>query len=96
MHDLDGSNLHPREAEIRALEAMDLEVEKSGSGIPPLILDRTPENRQVLARIGRFVLEDVAPVLAMTDPSRYRTLCRLRMELILRGYYEAFHKGAQS
>ena len=32
----------------------------------------------------------------MTDPSRYRMLCRLRMEIILRGYYDSFRKpGAE-
>lgn len=88
--------LHPREAEIRATEAMEAEIAESGTGIPPLMMERTPENQQVLASIGKFLTEDIPPVLAMTDPSRYRMLCRLRMEIILRGYYDSFRKpGAE-
>jgi hypothetical protein len=92
LHDVADLPLHPREAEIRATEAMEAEIQQSGTGIPPLMMDRTPENRQVLAQIGKFLTEDIPPVLAMTDPARYRMLCRLRMEIILRGYYDSFRK----
>jgi hypothetical protein len=92
LQNLSGLPLHPREAEIRATEAMEAEINESGTGIPPLMMERTPENRQVLACIGKFLTEDIPPVLAMTDPSRYRMLCRLRMEIILRGYYDSFRK----
>ncbi len=84
--------LHPREAEIRATEAMEAEIAQSGAGLPPLMMERTPENLQVLARIGKFLTEEIPPVLAMTDPARYRMLCRLKMEMILRGYYDSFRE----
>ena len=35
-------------------------------------------------------MEDIAPLLAMTDPARYRKLARLRTEIILRGYHVYF------
>jgi hypothetical protein len=38
------------------------------------MMERTPENQQVLARIGKLLTEDIPPVLAMTVPSRYRML----------------------
>jgi hypothetical protein len=82
--------LHPREAEIRALEAMAAEIRENGTGIPPLMMDRTPENQQVLAWLGKFLTEDIPADLAMTDPARYRKYCRLRMEIILRGYHAYF------
>src|SRR4051812_40949833 len=81
---------HPREAEIRALEAMAAEIRETGAGIPPLMLDRTPQNQQVLAWLGNFLTEDISADLAMTDPARYRKYCRLRMEIILRGYHAYF------
>lgn len=86
--------LHPREAEIRATEAMEAEIAQSGSGIPPLMMHRSPANLQVLARIGKFLLEDIPPVRAMTAPARYRMLCRPKMETILRGYYDSFRRTA--
>ena len=84
--------LHPREAEIRADEAMDAEVAESGAGIPPLIKARTDESRQVLFEIARLVVGDVPATLAMTDAARYRRLTRLRTELILRGYHDYFKR----
>lgn len=90
VHDVSKLPLHPREAEIRAIEAMKAEVEENGAGIPPLMIDRTPENRQVLDWLGAFLTEDISPDLAMTDPARYRKYCRLRMEMVLRGYHTYF------
>jgi hypothetical protein len=88
--------LHPREAEIRALEAMEAEVAESGAGIAPLIKSRTPAATQVLREIARIVAGDVPPQLAMTDPARYRKLARLRTEVILRGYYDYFKGLAEA
>jgi hypothetical protein len=82
--------LHPREAEIRALEAMTAEVRENGAGIPPLMMEGTPENQQVLRWLGKFLTEEIPVDLAMTDPGRYRKYCRLRMEMILRGYHSWF------
>ena len=69
---------------------MEAEVGLFGSGILPLILNRSAENRQVLQHIGATVRHDVPPDLAMTDPARYRKLTRLRSELILRGCFGVF------
>ena len=88
--------LHPREAEIRALEAMEAEVAECGTGIAPLIKARTPEARQILREIARMIVGDVPAQLAMTNPARYRKLARLRTEIILRGYYEYFRPIAES
>ena len=88
--------LHPREAEIRALEAMEAEVKECGAGIAPLIKARTPEARQILREIARTVAGDVSAQLAMTDPARYRKLTRLRTEIILRGYHDYFRRIAES
>ncbi len=79
--------LHPRELEIRAVSAMESEVRKTGSGLPPLIKSQAAEDRLVLQHVAQMVVEDVAPDLAMTDPARYRKLSRLRTEIILRGYH---------
>ena len=88
--------LHPREAEIRALEAMESEVAECGAGIARLIKARTPEARQVLREIARTIVGDVPAQLAMTDPARYRKLARLRTEVILRGYHDYFRCIAES
>ena len=88
--------LHPREAEIRALEAMEAEVAECGAGIAPLIKARTPEARQILREIARTIAGDVAAQMAMTDPARYRKLARLRTEVILRGYHDYFQRIAES
>ena len=88
--------LHPREAELRALEAMEAEVAECGAGIAPLIKARTPEARQILRQIERTIVGDVSVQLAMTDPARYRKLTRLRAEVILRGYHDYFRRIAES
>ena len=88
--------LHPREAEIRALEAMEAEVAECGAGIAPLIKAGTPEARQILREIARTIAGDVPAQLAMTDPARYRKLARLRTEVILRGYHDYFRRIAGS
>ena len=64
--------LHPREAEIRAIEAMEAEVAECGAGIAPLIKARTPKTRQILRELARLLVGDVSAPLAMTDPARYR------------------------
>ena len=79
--------LHPREVEIRALSAMEAEVREAGLGVPPLIKSQAAEDRQVLQHIAQLVVADLPAELAMTDPSRFRKLARLRTELILRGYH---------
>ena len=84
--------LTAREAEIRALEAMDAEVREGGSGFPPLMKSRTEEDRQILFQIAQIIVKDISPQLAMTDPARYRKLTRLRTEIILRGYHGYFHQ----
>src|SRR5438552_1920297 len=84
--------LHPREAEIRAIEAMEAEIAEPGAGVATLIKVRTPEATQVLREIGRLVAGDVPPQLAMTDAVRYRKLARMRTEIILRGYYDFFRR----
>ena len=84
--------LTAREIEIRALEAMDAEVRESGSGVPPLMKSTTEEDRRILLHIAGIIVEDIAPLLAMTDPARYRKVARLRAEIILRGYHGYFHQ----
>ena len=49
-----------------------------------------------VAALVRFARRDVPAALAMTDPARYRKLARLRAEIILRGYYEYFHRLAET
>ena len=88
--------LHPREAEIRAIEAMEAEVAECGAGIAPLIKARTSEARQILRELARMIADDVPAQLAMTDPARYRKLARLRTEIILRGYHDYFRRLAES
>ena len=88
--------LHPREAEIRALEAMEAEVAENGAGIARLIKARTPEAQQILREIARMIVGDVPAELAMTDAARYRKLARLRTEIILRGYHDYFRPIAGS
>ena len=88
--------LHPREAEIRALEAMEAEVAENGTGIALLIKAGTPEARQILREIARTIAGDVPAQLAMTDPARYRKLARLRTEIILRGYHNYFRRIVES
>lgn len=88
--------VHPRELEIRALGAMEAEVAKSGAGIAPLIKARTQEAASVLRQIAHWIVGDVPPPLAMTDPARYRKLARLRSEIILRGYYDYFRRIVES
>lgn len=88
--------IHPRELEIHALDAMEAEVETSGAGIAPLIKARTPEAAATLRQIARWIAGDVPAALAMTDPARYRKLTRLRAEIILRGYYEYFHRLSET
>ena len=88
--------LHPREAEIRALEAMEAEVAECGAGIARLIKARTPEARQILREIARLIVGDIPTPLAMTDPARYRKLARLRTEVILRGYHDYLRRIAES
>jgi hypothetical protein len=88
--------VHPREFEIHALGAMEAELANSGAGIAPLIKARTPEAAATLRVIARWVVGDVPAPLAMTDPSRYRKLARLRAEIILRGYYDYFHRIVES
>ena len=88
--------VHPREFEIRALGAMEAEVANSGGGIAPLIKARTPEAGATLRVIARWIVGDVPAPLAMTDPARYRKLARLRAEIILRGYYDYFHRIMES
>ena len=84
--------LTAREIEIRALEAMDAEVRESGSGFPSLMKSKTEEDRRILLHIAGIIVEDIAPLLAMTDPARYRKVARLRAEIILRGYHGYFHQ----
>ena len=74
---------------------MEAEVADSGTGIAPLIKARTPEACATLRVIARWIVNDVPPALAMTDPARYRKLARLRAEIILRGYYDYFHRIAE-
>ncbi len=85
---------HPREIEIRALQALEAEAREAGGGLPPLIRSDAPEDRVVLRYIAQLVAADVAPELAMTDPARYRKLARLRTEIILRGYHGYFQQLA--
>ena len=88
--------LHPRELEIRALEAMEAEVAECGAGIARLIKARTLESKQILRELARLIVGDVPPRLAMTDSARYRKLARLRTEMILRGYHDYFQQIALS
>ena len=68
-----------------------LEQTLSGSGgIAELILHPSVENNETLLAVRDFLLSDTNPDLAMTDPALYRKLCRLRMEMILRGWYHYF------
>jgi len=46
--------------------------------------------------IARWIVEDVPPSVAMTDPARYRKLARLPTEIILRGYYEYLRRIVES
>jgi hypothetical protein len=82
---VESSTLPLREVESRAVEAMEAEAKRNGAGIPPLMINKSDENRQVLHWIGHFLTEEISTRLAMTDPDRYRQYCRLRMEMILRG-----------
>ncbi len=75
---------------------MESEVAQSGTGIAALIKARTPEARAVLREIARTVVGDVPAQLAMTDPARYRKLSRLRMEIILRGYYDYLERVSET
>jgi hypothetical protein len=79
----------PRETELKMLEALEESVSGSG-GIADLILHPSVENNQTLLAVRDFLLSDINPDLAMTDPALYRKLCRLRMEMILRGWYHYF------
>lgn len=89
------SQTHPRELEIQALGAMEAEAAQCGTGIAPLIKARSPEAAAILRQIARWIASDVPAPLAMTDPARYRKLARLRSEIILRGYYDYFHRIAE-
>jgi len=75
---------------------MEAEVALVGSGIATLIKARTPEAVATLGVIARWIVEDVPPSVAMTDPARYRKLARLRTEIILRGYYEYLRRIVES
>lgn len=71
-----------------------LEQSLSGArGIADLILQPSVENNETLAAIRNFILSDVHPDIAMTDPSLYRKLSRLRMEMTLRGWHHFFKDG---
>ncbi len=83
-----------REVELDALEAIEQTVSGLG-GVAELVLHRSVENNRTLCAIRDFILTDPEPDVAMTDPALYRKLCRLRMEMILRGWY-GFFKGGQS
>ena len=59
----------PREAEIRATEAMEAEIAGSGHRHPSADDGAgRRENQQVLASIGKFLAEDIPPVLADDQP----------------------------
>ena len=79
----------PREIELEMLEIIEQTLLGS-RGIAALILRPSAKNNEMLAAIRCFVLEDVHPDIAMTDPALYRKLSRLRMELILRGWHHFF------
>lgn len=75
------------------IEVMEQTVSASG-GIAELILQPTAENNQTMLALRDFLLSDIDPDVAMTDPSLYRKLSRLRTEMILRGWHHYF-KGSR-
>jgi hypothetical protein len=84
-----------REVELDALEAMEQTLSGRG-GVADLLLHPSVENNRTIAAVRDFVLSDLRPDIAMTDPALYRKLCRLRMEMILRGWYHFFKGGPSS
>ena len=79
----------PRQIELDMREVLENSLTGTG-GIAGLLLRRTDENTATLQAIRKFILEDVSPDIAMTDPALYRKLSRLRMEMILRGWHHYF------
>ena len=68
-----------------------LEESLSGTGgIATLLFHPSTESAETLAAIRDFVLRDIDPDIAMSDPALYRKLSRLRTEMILRGWYRYF------
>ena len=84
-----GSARSPRQIELDMMEVMEQSLSAT-KGIAELILDPTAENRETLLAIRDFMLSEVDPDLAMTDPARYRKLSRLKMEMTLRGWRRYF------
>ena len=83
----------PRQVELDVRAVMEATVAGDG-GIAALILHRSPENIETLLALRDFMLNEINRDLAMTDPSLYRKLSRLRMEMTLRGWQHYFW-GAQ-
>jgi hypothetical protein len=83
----------PREIELDGLQAMEESVQYD-HGIVALLRNPTPENKATLQFIRRFILDDLDHTLAMTDPALYSKLSRLRMNLILRGWWGYFSDPA--
>jgi hypothetical protein len=83
-----------REVELDALEAIEQTISGHG-GVAEIILHPSVENSRTIAAIRDFVLTGVQPDIAMTDPALYRRLCRLHMEMVLRGWHHYF-KGSDA
>jgi hypothetical protein len=84
-----GSARSPRQIELDMIETMEQSLSAS-KGIAELILNPTAENRETILAIREFMLIEIDPDLAMTDPARYRKLSRLKMEMTLRGWRRYF------
>jgi hypothetical protein len=79
----------PRQTELDLIGVLEESLLGSG-GIAELILHPSSENNEMLLAIRDFILSDVPPDIAMTDPALYRKLSRLRMEMTLRGWHHYF------
>ena len=79
----------PRQVELDVRAVMEATVAGDG-GIAALILHRSPENVETLLALRDFMLNEIDRDLAMTDPSLFRKLSRLRMEMTLRGWQHYF------
>jgi hypothetical protein len=78
-----------RQLEIDVLATAEQAAAEVGI-IGALIIHPTPENEELLLGLRDFVLTDVDPALAMSDPSLYLKKSRLRAELTIRGFRKYF------
>jgi len=78
-----------RQLEIDVLTTAEKAVATTGV-LGELIIHRTPENTELLLGLKKFVLTDVDPSLAMTDPALFMKISRLRAEMTIRGWRRFF------